>query len=86
MKAFVALALAGTAAVIIFDEAAGRGTLSKTLRGDVGGINLALVKEHGSLLAGFAFVLFLVYLASEQAAIGLGLIILLSMILLRGRA
>jgi len=84
MRILLATAMIGAFGVLVYDETRGRQFLSKTLRGEENGLDLAPVKEHGRLLALLALVLFLVYLADEKLSIMLGVVIFTSILLTRG--
>ena len=72
--------LAGLLAVI-YDEAAGRQVVSRTLLRQEGGLDLAPFLQRGELIAGLFFFLVVLYVIEPKFAIGAGILILISMLL-----
>lgn len=79
----IAIFLAGVG-FVGYDEIVGDRRLSKTLRGEEGGLDISLVQEHAGFLTVLALVVFSAYLIDARLAIGLLILLLFSMIWVRG--
>ena len=72
--------LAGLLAVL-YDEAAGRQVVSRTLLRQEGGLDLAPFLQRGELIAALFIFLVVLYVIEPKFAIGAGILILISMLL-----
>lgn len=70
--------------IVAYDEIAGERRLSKTLREEEGGLDISQVQEHAGFLTVLALVVFSAYMLDARIAIGLLILLLFSMIWVRG--
>jgi len=70
-------------AVVIYDEAAGGRTLSRTLAGGEGGVDFTPLQENWRVVTALALVLLGLYIISDKLAIAAGAVILVSTLLIR---
>ena len=83
MKILILTVFLAAAGLVLYDETAGRRTLSQTLRGEEGGIDFTPVRQYGSTLGILAGVLLVLYMISDRLAIMAGMLVLVSILLMR---
>jgi len=81
MKILILILFIGVTIVILFDEIRGTKTLSSTIQGKEGGLNLTPIYEHGTTLFILFLILIGIYIVSDKLAIMLGITILAGMII-----